>query len=880
MLAMERYTLGKPLGQGGFGAVLEALDHYTGGTVAVKELLRLSDDSVLRFKREFRMLSELSHRNLVNYHELIHQGDHWWLVMDVIDGLMAGDYVRFGMIEDIVPMPKSSGSFAGASTMPVGIDGIDTVEGVEGVDGGKSRDSLLSATPSIESDPDTEQPITTTENHQAKPDPIASMGFSRHEHISYDKPSKPEVVEHKNKEHRLPPLDTDEQFTRLRSVIRQAVRGLRFLHANRLVHRDIKPSNLLVDETGRLVILDFGLAYYQKMGDNDARAPYGTPPYMSPELLAGKPVTAAADWYALGVMIYEIVTGRKPYKVNRQPGYIRRVGTLAPPRHFAPDIPDDINAVIEALLVDDPDQRGDADVVRGLLEDELTSGSAVVPELSDRCLGRSDELGRLRQAWQRVVDYGRPETVLVEGPSGYGKSTVINTFYEEVQQLPSVLILAGTCYQHERLPFKLLDQVVESLAEALIALPQEQRLHLIPRDVGWLARLFPRFNQLAGDITSGVAEEFEVQRRGFQALRQLLQNVSRTFQLLLTIDNVHWGDFDSIRALESVFTDPGAPPLMLLLSARDSEGQDVTQALNESLLRQHVGLTHIDLGPVPDEALQMLLDSFSPERQQKILAQVQGNPLLLRRLLSRPDLLSDRLSLHDILLTQLEALPERVAYVLQAVVISGQARSIPFYRQLFEQDGVSDWGEALRLLLAEQLLREIDLADTRRLVPYHDKVSEVYLQFLDESIQRKWHQRFARALADRPQEEAEALGRHWLALNEPSRAVQHFSEAAVQAERLLAFDRAADLLAQIMDVGVDGQQHSNLLLRRGQALENAGRGLEAAQCYRLASEQLTGAFADKALLAAASNLLRAGSIDDELDRSQEALWKAGYYLGQ
>src|SRR5688572_24338196 len=107
-------------------------------------------------------------------------------------------------------------------------------------------------------------------------------------------------------------LDTD----RLRGTLVQLFSALSALHANGQVHRDVKPSNVLVRENGGVKLLDFGLvtavANDQSKPLDDA--PVGTTAYVAPEQAAGRAVTPASDFYAVGVMLYEALAGRLPFE--------------------------------------------------------------------------------------------------------------------------------------------------------------------------------------------------------------------------------------------------------------------------------------------------------------------------------------------------------------------------------------------------------------------------------------------------------------------------------------------------------------------------------------------------------------------------------------
>ena len=139
--------------------------------------------------------------------------------------------------------------------------------------------------------------------------------------------------------------------TRLRSSLGQLADALNAIHRLGIVHRDIKPSNVLVTAKGRVVVLDFGLVSEHPIGTLDSDTSVGdvgvilgTPAYMAPEQATSDPVTPAADWYSVGVVLYQALTGRLPF--IGQSGDVleaKRWSTPPPPRELVPDTPEDLS---------------------------------------------------------------------------------------------------------------------------------------------------------------------------------------------------------------------------------------------------------------------------------------------------------------------------------------------------------------------------------------------------------------------------------------------------------------------------------------------------------------------------------------------------------
>lgn len=146
----------------------------------------------------------------------------------------------------------------------------------------------------------------------------------------------------------------------------QAAQGLAAAHAAGVYHRDIKPSNLMLDSNGALKICDFGIARLQgaTVGLTAEGSGIGTPAYMPPEQLRGKPVTGAADVYALGATLFQLLTGRELFPGDDLAVIAQHLHEAPPrPSTLRPAIPAALDTYLISLLAKDPDSRPTADTI-------------------------------------------------------------------------------------------------------------------------------------------------------------------------------------------------------------------------------------------------------------------------------------------------------------------------------------------------------------------------------------------------------------------------------------------------------------------------------------------------------------------------------------
>ncbi len=560
-------------------------------------------------------------------------------------------------------------------------------------------------------------------------------------------------------------LDED----RLRSTLPQLVAGVLALHGQHIIHRDLKPSNVMVSREGRVIVLDFGLVLEDMNRSHIASAEgvAGTPRYMSPEQIRQGSLTGASDWYAVGVMLYEALSGSAPHQGKSAIELFRNKMDLEPALLPAEsNAPPDLADLAMQLLHRDPTSRPDAfQIATFVTGSSAPSVESPKSEATTHLVGRQTQLEQLQAALQHSYSEQESCIVFIDGLSGEGKTTLVEHFLEKCRcKDRDLTILAGRCYDRESVPFKAIDNLIDSLTSHLRGLSDKNAALLMPDDIGFLSHLFPVLQRVDAVVQLspkkiGQLDAQQVRTRAFSALRSLLVRITRDSPVIMFCDDLQWGDVDSAEALFEVLRSPESPAVLFIGTYRRDEASsspflDRWKSLVEANPNQ-IAARDVTVGPLDADGCTQLLIALvgqdSPAVRNRAIAfwkQTGGNPFLFTELASCYDPTADSFNIvpiHEVIDTKLSRLPKQASDLLEAISVSGQSLAVGEATRAAscEADGLA----ILTHMRSEKLIRLIGSEDSPKVDTYHDKIRENVLSRLESQQRRKWHSSLANVIA-------------------------------------------------------------------------------------------------------------------------------------
>ena len=445
-------------------------------------------------------------------------------------------------------------------------------------------------------------------------------------------------------------------LSRVVAIAVQICAALEHAHENSIVHRDLKPDNVLLSGTSdssNVKLADLGLAL-PAQGARISRAGLivGTAAYMAPEQALGQTVDGRTDLYALGVLLYELTTGRVPFTGDDPLTIVSQHvhAPVVPPRVLRPDLPRGLEAIIVKLLAKDPAQRyrTAAETRSALLDalsgkDEPTSSDsapavAILDALSrGRLVGRNEELTEARELWQRARE-GRGHAVLLSGEPGAGKTRLAREITIQAA-VDGALVLSGGCYEYEAatpyLPF------VEAFRRWTREETDDQKLREILGDSATqIAKLAPEIETRLGPFPERQALPAHEERLlFFDAVAQVFSNIARRQSLLFYADDLHWADRGTLWLLSHLMRQLREERVLIVGAYRETEldrAHPLAKSLvdwNRERLITRIVLRRFNESETGDQLGALLGEHVSGEFAVAVHRETEGNPFFVEEVL-------------------------------------------------------------------------------------------------------------------------------------------------------------------------------------------------------------------------------------------------------
>jgi len=619
-------------------------------------------------------------------------------------------------------------------------------------------------------------------------------------------------------------------LTRVVAIAVQICDALEHAHNNSIVHRDLKPDNVLLSGTSlpsNVKLADLGLAL-PAYGARISRAGVivGTAAYMAPEQALGQTVDGRADLYALGVLLYELTTGRVPFTGDDPLTVVSQHvhAPVVPPRVLRSDLPHALEAVILRLLAKDPAQRFNsaAETRAALLEslnskDQLTTTDsapavAILDALSrGRLVGRNAELAEARELWQRARE-GRGHAVLLSGEPGAGKTRLAREITIQAA-VDGAVVLTGGCYEYEAatpyLPF------VEAFRRWVREEKSDDKLRELLGDVAiQIAKLAPeietRLGPFPGRQELGAHEE---RLLFFDAVAQVFSNIARRQSLLFYADDLHWADRGTLWLLGHLLRQLREQRVLIVGAYRETEldrAHPLAKSLvdwNRERLITRIVLRRFNETETGDQLSALLDENVSGEFALAVHRETEGNPFfveeVLKALIERGSVRREsgrwrRCDLDQLVIPQSvkEAIGNRLDRVSQNC--NEVLRVSAILGKVFTFEELSAAAEQSE----DALLDALDEAANAQLIApgsgdsfmfTHDKIREVLYEELNPIRRRRLHRHVAEALKQNRHKSScavEKLAHHYIQAGDHEQGLEYAKHAAAEAVRVFAFDEA------------------------------------------------------------------------------------------
>jgi anti-anti-sigma factor len=601
----------------------------------------------------------------------------------------------------------------------------------------------------------------------------------------------------------------------------EILRALEYAHSRGVVHGNLKPENVLIADNVKLT--DFGLRWVEQGRClTDTALLVGGADYLAPEQIMGHPVEARTDLYAFGVILYEMVTGQRPFVAETTAEMLDQHLHQAPcpPRRMNPEISRSLEHLVLKLLAKEPNQRySQATQVRRVLmrleRGPLTAAGEEGPgdktfQHRSRFVGREAQLQRLQQLWA-LAQKDQGSIILISGEAGIGKTRLVE---ELSSTLSGAAVLFGHCSESEEsTPLQPFIELIRAYLAITSATEVKEQL---AGSAAVVATLTPEFYALLSNAAPTAQLSSEHDRLLLmQGFCRFVENATGTRPWLMVLDDLHWADPSSLQLLQHLARHVGTMPLLIAATYRDVElePQHPLHDFRRNLSRyQHCHQMRLERLGEQDvrQLLHSVWEQEAPDEWVRaIFERAGGNPFYLEEVAKD---LSDQgavvlrdgawhfaplveiklpARIHDVILRRVARLSPTTQDVVRLAAVLGQQFSFADLTTITEQPQ-EQLLESLDELLERDMLRESEGGAT--IVFSHSEIQQIVYEELNPLRRRILHRRVAIAMeqahAGRTEVMAAQLAYHFVEAGDQEKGFGYSLEAARQAHALHAYQAA------------------------------------------------------------------------------------------
>ena len=407
-------------------------------------------------------------------------------------------------------------------------------------------------------------------------------------------------------------------------LIVDMLQALVYLHRRGIIHRDLKPDNVLVTSDGRVKVLDFGLAVLREQKEDDDYIA-GTMPYMAPELLRGEGASIASDLFAVGMILYEVISGTHPF-ANRNVSQVMIAILTETPDVEMLDVSAELQNVVKRLIAFNPDERfPDAyAALESLVQTTSQNQTLETDEVRESFLQAARFVGRLSELKTLNVSLieatrGHGSSWLIGGETGVGKSRLLDELRVRAL-INGVIVLRGQAIGDEDFAFQIWREPIRRLL--LLT-------HIQDDETAILKPIIPDVDNLIGRSISTIDTKGSTSY--LDQLKSVIAKIIRRQNrpVMLILEDLQWAE-ESIEILDTLNSMVGTLRILIVATYRTDENA----ALSEKL----PGMKTMNLARLKREELLELSASMLGEGNHEklvelLLKETEGNVLFLIEIL-------------------------------------------------------------------------------------------------------------------------------------------------------------------------------------------------------------------------------------------------------